>query len=684
MKIRCAGFFCIAGIALGTAGLGLTQEAKKELIDKPRFTDFVGAEACATCHPNEYDAWKGSPHGQAGGQPGEVKIIAKFNGQPLHFKDAVVTPKVNPKGEHLFDVEMEGLPRFEIKAHAAIGGGHMQGGGTQSFFGKFPDGTLRFLPFDFARKENVWFVQLRKDMTWAPVSRDISLRTDLANWPPHRVLGTLTEFSNCQNCHGSQISTSYDEKTRRYESHYQSLRINCESCHGSGKRHIEIVSKPGFEELADTGMKPLATLSKDQSLLVCFQCHAKKDVLREDGYLPGDNLEDYFSLKLSLLVNSPFLVDGRVRSFDYQSNHLFSDCYRNGSMTCVDCHDPHTQGYRDVFGKPLVGRLDNRQCTGCHASKALSPERHSHHKSDSAGTQCVSCHMPYLQHQGVGKQIAYARSDHSIPIPRPAFDQKLGVENACQKCHRDKDVAWQEARTKEWFGEIKPHPPLVANLIKAGAASDPKATASFLLDPAANHPIAQMAGLAACIEQYLRPDMAVVDADVVEKLIALTRSEDLDLKSVALMALHLCQGQSPAMRALLDEPLKSRGARADSIRSRWAIAADTLGSAYAAKDDLTNAVLCLAKSLEVRPDNYVTLSHLALVLMKAGDFPEAIRWLQRAISLKPEKAALHFQLAQAHAQLRQIPQAIQEMEEGLKYTPEDQAAKRLLQQLRGF
>ena len=70
--------------------------------------------------------------------------------------------------------------------------------------------------------------------------------------------------------------------------------------------------------------------------------------------------------------------------------------------------------------------------------------------------------------------------------------------------------------------------------------------------------------------------------------------------------------------------------------------------------------------------------------MRAGDFPEAIRWLQRAISLKPEKAALHFQLAQAHAQLRQIPQAIQEMEEGLKYTPEDQAAKRLLQQLRGF
>ena len=68
---------------------------------------------------------------------------------------------------------------------------------------------MRFLPFDFVRKENVWFVQRRRDMTWVPVSSDLSLDEDLANWPPRRVLGTLTEFSNCQNCHGSQISARY-------------------------------------------------------------------------------------------------------------------------------------------------------------------------------------------------------------------------------------------------------------------------------------------------------------------------------------------------------------------------------------------------------------------------------------------------------------------------------------------
>src|SRR5204863_1528083 len=127
--------------------------------------------------------------------------------------------------------------------------------------------------------------------------------------------------------------------------------------------------------------------------------------IREGEYLPGDSLEDYFSLKLSLLGDNPFLVDGRVRLFDYQSNHLFSDCYLDGSMTCVDCHDPHSQDYRDINGRSLGGKFDNGQCTDCHASKALSPERHSHHKTGSAGNLCTSCHMPFLQHQGVGPHL---------------------------------------------------------------------------------------------------------------------------------------------------------------------------------------------------------------------------------------------------------------------------------------
>ena len=147
----------------------------------PKFEDFVGAEACARCHQKQFDLWKSSTHGRAGGSPGEVPLIARFDGRPLLFKDAVVIPTNSPAGNPLFRVTMDGVPPFDIVVDAVVGGGHMVGGGTQSFFNRHPDGTVRFLPFDFIRRENLWFVQLRSDLKWTPVNQGISLKTDLAN-----------------------------------------------------------------------------------------------------------------------------------------------------------------------------------------------------------------------------------------------------------------------------------------------------------------------------------------------------------------------------------------------------------------------------------------------------------------------------------------------------------------------
>ena len=113
---------------------------------KPVFEDFVGSQACAGCHTTEYRLWQQSTHGQAGGKPGEVEIIAAFDGKPLRFKDAVVTPFVNSQGEYVFVVVQEGQPKTEIKVEATVGGGHMYGGGTQTFFMKSPDGTVLFCP----------------------------------------------------------------------------------------------------------------------------------------------------------------------------------------------------------------------------------------------------------------------------------------------------------------------------------------------------------------------------------------------------------------------------------------------------------------------------------------------------------------------------------------------------------
>lgn len=645
----------------------------------PRFEEFLGSEACAKCHQQEYDLWKDSTHGHAGGKPGEARIIARFDGNPLIFADAVVTP-VATNNEYLFRIDSGGTTR-DVKVFATVGGGHMMGGGTQSFFQKAPDGTARFLPFDYIRREGLWFVQLRRDRTWVPVSKEISFHTDLANWPPNRVLGTLTEFSNCQNCHGSQITVAYDKQTRRYDTHFQTLQINCESCHGPGRHHVEIVSKPGFEESGNVGMRALATLTKDESLNVCFQCHATKDVIREEPYLPGARLEDFFSLKLPLFQDT-FTVDGRVKTFGYQSTHLYSGCYLNGSMTCVDCHEPHGQGYRDHLGKPLAGRFENGQCTSCHASKALASDPHSHHKADSPGNRCVGCHMPYLQHQGVGDHLMYARSDHGIPVPRPGFDQSIGIENACQKCHRDHDLAWQQARLTEWYGQLKPHHPAISNLMASVDTADPLTAARQLLMPNARHPMAEMAGLVQFAKRFLRPEMNSIQPELLEPLKAFIASGDLDLKAMGFAILHIGFGQQPETKSVLDSEIRKLGNDEHAVKDRWAVIADYVGGEFANRGEMQPAISCFRKSLEIKPDNVVTISHLALAHLRSGDQESAVAALQQGLRLRPEKAVLHFQLAQTYAQLQKFPDAIKELERGLEYAPEDQTALRMRDQLR--
>ena len=336
------------------------------------------------------------------------------------------------------------------------------------------------LPFDYSRTEGLFFCNTlgRADRGWVPITPDMAL-ADCGDWPPRRVLGNTDRYQSCQQCHGSQIEVAFDTTTRRYETRFTTLAINCESCHGPGRRHVELARSTGAE---DVGMRSLATLAKDQSVEVCFQCHAAKTALKP-GYLPGKSPSTHFALKLPLLLDTIYHADGRTRSFGYQEGHLASDCYLNGSMTCVDCHDPHSQRYRDVNGSPLSGRFDDGQCLGCHASKAESPERHTHHPAASIGSRCVSCHMPYLQQPNVGRRIRYARSDHAIAIPRPVFDSQVGIEGACRQCHQDQSVEQLDTQVRTWYGELKPHPPAVSAAVAARSLSDPEAAARVILSP---------------------------------------------------------------------------------------------------------------------------------------------------------------------------------------------------------
>ena len=656
----------LGSAARRTAGHGSVQEA-------PR---FIGAEACRACHAEEYEAWAGSTHGTAGGAPGPETVIAPFGGWPIRFADAVVAPLVDGEGRYLFRVEREGRPSREFVVSGVVGRGHMVGGGTQGYISRFPDGTERFLPFDYSRDRDVWFcntafvggfwvpgadrARLRADAGWLPISEEMRL-AECGDWPPVRILGTSRRFANCQNCHGSQVEVGYRADLGRYETRLTTLRINCESCHGPAAAHAEQATRGA----ADADLPALDTLGTEASLAVCFQCHALKRALEDPaGGPPAD-----YSLGLPLVGDSPYLPDGRIATFGYQQTHRSSACYLFGSMTCVDCHDPHSQNYRDAFGNPLSGRFDDGQCTACHAGIAAAPERHAFHPAGSTGAACTGCHMPYIQHPELSGAIPYGRSDHTIAIPRPGVDEAVGLESACARCHADMTATQLAAQVESWWGAVRPHRAEVAALIAAKSPDAGQAELDRSLDEAAalgaRHALSKLMALDAWVMGWVegggglagpRPrgarEVDPAEAEAVaggaagrsstglddppgRSLAAMAADGDEDVRAVAAAALHATRGDHEDVRALLDRMSRAEATPA-RLRARWAAALSQWAAAAERAVGAESGLHFLRRAQEVRPNAPEPLVALGAGLAQAGEPQEAVQMYLEALQRRPD------------------------------------------------
>ncbi|MDH3222587.1 MAG: tetratricopeptide repeat protein, partial [Gemmatimonadota bacterium] len=627
----------------------------------------TGSDTCGECHAEAYEAWAASTHGTAGGPPSSATVIAPFDGRPIQFSDATVTPRISEEGDYIFRVERPERPVQDLIVDGVIGAGHMVGGGTQGFVSSFPDGTRRFLPFDYSDDLDTWFCNtafvagfwvpgadraaLRGDAGWLPITPDMRM-TECGDWPPARILGTNRRFANCQNCHGSQIEVAFKADSGRYETRIGGLEINCESCHGPGADHVGRARSGVLSTSSDLGIAVLDTLDVDASLRTCFQCHALKRALEDQ--VAGLDVD--YSLGLPLVGGDrPLFPDGRIRTFGYQQNHRASSCYLSGSMTCVDCHDPHSQGYRDPFGNALPGRFDDGQCTSCHASKAVDPEAHTFHPIDSEGGRCVSCHMPYLQHPALGDAIPYGRSDHTIPIPRPGFDESMGVQSACARCHEDRSAEILAAQTEAWWEDLKPHSGIVRTLMATdgvialearpeGAASARAREEALIAASRAGerHGLGKLMALDAWVLSMIGSggvetggDASALTPEARSALLALAGDRDPDVRAAALAALQSVAGDDEGVRARLDG---ARQAEADpeALERRWAAALTQWAFEAGRSRGSQSQLALLRRAQEVRPRAPETLVGLAAGLADVGALEEAVQVYLEALRLQPD------------------------------------------------
>jgi tetratricopeptide (TPR) repeat protein len=627
-----------AGADAGAGGAPLVTVAAEALPPVAPREVYAGSARCAGCHTDQAAAWAGSTHGRAGGVPGSrdnpVRVIAPFGGVPLRFADATVIPR-QVGGRYEFLVRRAGERDTAYAVDGVIGGGHMEGGGTQGFVTRWPDGTVRFLPFDWSRHGGTWFCHTgtRRDAGWVPITPTLRLG-ECGDWPPSRVLGDDPRFSNCQGCHGSQVRLAFDTVARRWSTRVATLAVDCESCHGAGARHVALM-RQGGRVAGDIGMASLVGVDKEASVRGCLGCHSLK--ARLPGRTPGGtDARAHYTLLLSQLGERPYTPDGRTRTFAYQEGHFASDCYRNGGMTCVSCHDPHSQGYRTADGVPIPGRTDDRQCTSCHASKGTAEGvvAHTRHPAGSAGSRCVGCHMPYLQQPELGRAIRYGRSDHTIAIPRPGLDSSLGVETACATCHAGWSTARLEAQVRAWWGGLKPHAPAVAGVLAARGVTGAAEAAPLLLHPGARDPMAQVAGVGEWLARFAVADQGAMPAEAERRLLALAEDPVLEVRAVALATLHYTRGGVPRVRRVLE-----RAARAPdpggALRRRWALVLGGIGDDAREGGRPQEAVVAYRKALAVLPGEGALLQTLGLALAAGGTVGEAVASYQAALRADP-------------------------------------------------
>jgi hypothetical protein len=88
----------------------------------------------------------------------------------------------------------------------------------------------------------------------------------------------------------------------------------------------------------------------------------------------------------------------------------------------------------------------------CHGTNspngphAASIEAHTHHKKETAGNECISCHMPKIEQEIADVNV---RSHTFLFIP-PSQTASLKVPNACNGCHADKSPQWASEALRTW------------------------------------------------------------------------------------------------------------------------------------------------------------------------------------------------------------------------------------------
>ncbi|HYA21005.1 MAG TPA: tetratricopeptide repeat protein, partial [Burkholderiales bacterium] len=377
---------------------------------------------------------------------------------------------------------------------------------------------------------------------------------------------------------------------------------------------------------------------------ICAACHARRSTIAEGGKA-GAPLED--THRLAMITPPLYYPDGQQREEDYiWGSFLQSKMFRNG-VTCIDCHDPHTEKLRAE---------GNALCVRCHNATVFDSEKHHFHRVGTKGALCVECHMPAKNYM-----LIDPRRDHSIRVPRPDLSPSLGTPNACTNCHADRKPEWAAATMDKWYGAAWRDRPQYGTTLNAAETQGAKSLPGLIdLAGKAGSPAIVRAAAATLAQSTLRPEFL----PATERLL-----QDPD-PEVRIAALGLLEQFDAAVRmracvASLSDPI--RGVRIEAAR----VLADVPDSQFPAdqRTSRENATKEYLDSLELNSDWPVGNVNLGNLYQRQGQIEKAITTYERAVSLDPHLIGAYVNLADAYRQQKRDDAGEQVLRRGLSLLP---------------
>ena len=397
--------------AFALAGVCAQARARAQAAPAP---DFVGAAACASCHPSHDERWKRGRHSKMAQPATAAAVKGDFSQKEISLRGQRFGLRED-HGRYFISERGKGDKPIEHEVLLTLGNRRIQ-----HYLTRREDGWIVVLPPTWDVQRQQWFHNM-----------------EIVRPDEKHVDGMQVWNKNCHGCHVSQQVKNHDPATRSYATTWQDFGTSCERCHGPGAAHAAArgpIVNPRKLDAAHT-------------TAVCAQCHSLRDVVVQ-GYTPRAEYYDHF---LPLLEYGPrsesdpaWWPDGRPRRFSNDALGLMqSRCYLKGGATCLSCHtDPHEP---DV-DKNAALRPDNKElCTGCHAAIGKDVAAHTHHAPESAGSSCVECHMPPTVYS-----IKAKIRDHTLSVPVPENTLRFGIPNACATCHGLKKPQWAQETLAAW------------------------------------------------------------------------------------------------------------------------------------------------------------------------------------------------------------------------------------------